>query len=179
MLGVDGQQVHMVLAHQLEDELTGHDECLLVGQADLLVGLDGVDGGLETGEAHHGGEHHVDGRSLDHLVERLLARVDLDVGTVGEERLQRFVVGVVGDDHGGGVEAVGLLGQLLHAVVGRQAVHFIAVGVLTDDVERLGADGTGAAQDAYLLFLHFGKMEWWVVRTQVVYYNIKADPSWR
>jgi hypothetical protein len=37
VLGVDGQQVDMILRTRSEDELTGYDERLLVGQTNLLA----------------------------------------------------------------------------------------------------------------------------------------------
>lgn len=61
---------------------------------------------------------------------------------------------LIGYNHCGGIELMGLLGQFLHTVVSRKAVSLITVGVLTNDIKGLGTDGTGATQDAYLLFLH-------------------------
>ena len=59
---------------------------------------------------------------------------------------------LVGDDYCRGMEFPGLLGQLLHAVVGGEAVYFIAVSVLPDDIECLRADAASGAEYAYLLF---------------------------
>ncbi len=143
----------MVLRHETEDELTGYDERLLVGQTNLLARLDGVDGRLESGETHHGGQYGVDGAGLDDVVERLPTGIHLHVG-VAEQGFEFLVVGLIGDDDRVGVELPRLLRQFLHAVVGSQTVGFEAVGVLRDDVERLRSDGAGAAEDAYLLFLH-------------------------
>ncbi len=113
-----------------------------------------MDGRLKSGEAHHRGEHHVDRRCFHHFVERLLTRVNFDIGTVGKQIFQRIVVSLIGYNHCGGIELMGLLGQFLHTVVSRKAVSLITVGVLTNDIKGLGTDGTGATQDAYLLFLH-------------------------
>ena len=58
----------------------------------------------------------------------------------------------IGDDHRRGMEFPGLLGQFLHAVVGGEAVYFVAVSVLPDDIECLRADAASGAEYAYLLF---------------------------
>ena len=111
VLTVDGQDGHMVLLSQLADELTSHDECLLVGQTYLLPCTDGMDGWLQTRKAHHGCEHHVDGAGLHDVAESLCSGINLDVGAVAEQRLQFVVALLVGNDHRGWVVLPGLLGQ--------------------------------------------------------------------
>ena len=150
VLAVNGQDGHVVLLGELADEFSGDDERLLVGQAYLLAGPDGMDGGLKAGEADHRREHHVDGVGLDDVAEGAGTGVDLDVGPVGEQGAELVVAVFVGDDHCGGVELVGLLGKQFYAVVGCEGVDLVAVGVLGDDVERLCADGAGGAEDADL-----------------------------
>ena len=152
VLGVDGQQVDMILLHEVEDELTGHDERLFVGEAYLLAGFDGADRRLEACEADEGSEHHVDGLCLDDLAQGLVSGIDLHVG-VGEACLEVLIVSLIGDDHGGGVVLPCLLSELLPTVVGGQRVGLIEVGVLADDVECLGTNGSRGPEDTYL-FLH-------------------------
>ena len=48
--------------------------------------------------------------------------------------------------------AVGLLGQQFHLVIGRQAVNFIQVAVLLNDLERLRAYAACGTQNSYLSF---------------------------
>ena len=93
-----------------------------------------MEGGRQTGETDHGGEHHVDGPGLDNLVKGLMTGIHLHVGHVGEQRRQWLVIGVVGYDHRRGMETVGLFGQLLITAVGRQTIGLITVGMLGDDV---------------------------------------------
>ena len=61
--------------------------------------------------------------------------------------MQRFVMGLVGYDHRCGLEFTGLPGQFLNAVVGRQTINFVAVRVLSDDIEGLCADASGRTED--------------------------------
>ena len=49
---------------------------------------------------------------------------------------------LVGNDHGCGVKLPRLCCQLVHAVVGGETVGLIAVGMLFNNVEGLGAYGT-------------------------------------
>ena len=144
----------MILLGQLQDELAGHDERLLVGQGDGLACLDGMDGGREAGEADHGGEHHVDGACLHDFVEGTRSGIHFHVGQVVHEAAQLVVVLLVGDDDGGGAELMGLLGQQRYAVVGGEAIDFVEVAVLLDDLEGLRAYGAGGAENGYLSFLH-------------------------
>lgn len=125
----------MVLGHQAKDELTGDDKRFLVGQADLLAGLNGVDGRYQTCKAHHRSQHGIYRSGLHDFFQSFLSRIDFDVGTVRKRGLQFLVVILIGDDHSGRIELSGLCGQLLHTVVRREAVDLIAVGVLGDDVK--------------------------------------------
>ena len=154
MLAVDGQYGHVVLHGQLADELACDHECLLVGEAYFLMGADGMHSWRESGKAYHGGKHHIDGSGLHDVVERLGTGVDLDVRLVGQQLAQLVVAGLVGNDHGGGMEPVRLLGKQLHAVVGRQAIHLKQVAVFLNDLECLCADASGRTENGYLLF-HF------------------------
>ena len=143
----------MILACQLADEFTGHYQGLLVGQAYLFSCLDGMDGGRQTGKAHHGSEHHVDGRGLHYLVNSLCAGIHFDVGLVGKERLQCGIVCLVGNHHGSGMELPGLCRQFVHAVVGGEAVYLIQVGMFFYHFQSLGTYRPRRTEDAYLLSL--------------------------
>ena len=105
-----------------------------------------------VGVAHHGGQHHVDRTGLDDLLQGCRAGVDLDVGLVGEQFLQPPVMRFVGYHHGGGLELTGLRGELLHPIVGREAIYLVQVAVLSDDIECLRANASGGTENANLLF---------------------------
>ena len=141
-----------MLLGELADEFAGHHKRLFVGQANLLAGLDGCDGGLQACKTNHCGEHHVDGFGLHNLLEGFLSGVDFDVGAVGQQLTKRGVMGLVGNDHGRRIELAGLSGEFFHPVVGCQGIHFVEVAVLFDNVKCLCADRAGRAQNAYLLF---------------------------
>ena len=154
VLAVDGQDGHVILLCQLQDELAGHDQRLLVGKGDGLAGTDGMNRRRKACKAHHRRENHVDGLGLHNLVEGPCAGIYLHVGQVLHQVSEPLVVGLVGDDHGGRLPLVGLCSQLLHAVVGRQTVHLIAVAMLADHLQGLCADAPCGAQYGYLFALH-------------------------
>ena len=60
VLGVDGEEVDVVLAGGGEDEVAGGYQAFLVGQADGLAGEDGRVGGFEAGYADDGRDYEVD-----------------------------------------------------------------------------------------------------------------------
>ena len=139
VFGIDWQDGYAVLLRQLTNQFAGHNERFLVGQTDLLTGLDGTDGWLQASETDHGREHHVNGFSLNNLAQGIAAGIDFNVGFVAEECLQGLVVCVVGNNHSGWMKFLGLLGQQLYLIVGREAVHLVAIGVLFNNVEGLSA----------------------------------------
>ena len=153
MLAIHGKDVHAVFGGESAYQVAGHDKGLLVGKADGLACLYGVDCGRKSCESHHGGEHHVDGLCLHYLVESLVSGVDLDVGHVGKQLLQSLVVLLVGYDYGCRTVFACLLGKHFIAVVGREAVGFVAVGMLAYHIESLCSDAAGGTKDTYL-FLH-------------------------
>ena len=144
VLAVDGQDGCVIFVGQLANQFTGYDQRLLVGQANLLAGLDGMNGGRESGKSHHGGEYHVDRLCLYYFVECLLSGIDFHIG-VGQCFFQLFVVGLVGNDDCRRMKLACLLGKQFPSAVGRQRIGLVAVAVFTDDVERLCADASGGA----------------------------------
>ena len=127
VLAIDGQNLGTIANGQVADQLSCHHERLLVGQTDGLVGLDGVDRRRQSCEAHHSRQHHVDGSSLDNLVERLGSSIHLHLGQVAHQPLQVVVSLFVGYDHSGRLELMGLLGEQFHLVVGCQTVDLVQV----------------------------------------------------
>ncbi len=61
VLGVDGEEVDVVLAGGGEDEVAGGYEAFLVGEADGFAGEDRGVGGFETGYTYDGRYYEVDG----------------------------------------------------------------------------------------------------------------------
>ena len=125
VLTIDRQDGGVVLLGQLQDQFTGNHQCLLVGETNRLTCLDGMDGGVQTGETDHGSKHHVDRTCLHNLVECLGTGIHFDVGQVAHQRLQLIVTLFVGNHDGGGLELVGLLCQQLNLIIGCQTIDFI------------------------------------------------------
>ena len=141
MFAVNGQYGGTVFLCQTANQGSGHNERLLVGKADGLAGAYGMNRWRKAGKANHGREHHVYRSRLDNLVDGLCPCIDLDVGFGVEQRLQTVVMCLVGYYHRCGLELDGLLGQLLHPVVGRKAIHLIKVAVFLYHFKSLGSDG--------------------------------------
>ena len=152
MLGIDGKNGHMAVGHQACYQVARHDERLLVGQCYGLSGTYGIHCRAQSGVAHHGSEHDVYGTGLHNLAKRVLAGIDF-YGKVGQCFLQPVVFIGIGYHHGFGPEAARLLDELLHAVIGREGIGFVSVGVLGNDLQGLRADGACGTKYGYL-FLH-------------------------
>ena len=61
VLGVDGEEVYVVLAGGGEDEVAGGYETFFVGEADGFAGEDGGVSGFEAGYSDDGRDYEVDG----------------------------------------------------------------------------------------------------------------------
>ena len=57
----------MILADEVENQFSGHYKGFLVSQTNLLMSLDGIDGGHEAREADHGSQYCGDGPGLYNL----------------------------------------------------------------------------------------------------------------
>ena len=125
MFTVNWQDGRMVLLGQLQNQLTGHHQRLLISQRDGLPGTDGMDSGRQSCEAHHGGEHDINRSSLHDVIEGLGTSIYLHIGQVGHQSFQLVVACLVGNDDGCRMEAVCLFCQQFHTVVSRQGIHFI------------------------------------------------------
>jgi hypothetical protein len=140
VLAVNRQDRRMILLCQLKNQLAGNDKCLLVGKADSLLRLDGMDGRSKTGIAHHRRQHHVNGRGFDDLFQCLAATIHLYIGHIGQFFYQRFIESLVGNGHGGGMETACLSSKLFPTAVGRECISLIKVGVLADYIQCLRTD---------------------------------------
>ena len=62
VFAVNGQQGYLAAFYRGHDQVAGHDQGFLVGQGDVFSGLDGRQGGSESGPAHNGGNNRVRAR---------------------------------------------------------------------------------------------------------------------
>ena len=152
VLAVDRQDGCMVLLCQLQYQLTSHHQCLLIGQGNGFLCLDGMDGGRQASKTHHGSEHHVDGVCLNNLIQRLCTGIDLHVGQVVHQPAQVVVTCFIGNNHSGRLELMSLLCQQFYLVIGCQTVHLVQVGVLLNHLEGLSAYRPSGAEYCYLSF---------------------------
>ena len=157
MLAVDGQDRCVILLGQLENQFTSYHKCLLIRQTDSLTSLDGMDGGVKAGKADHRCKYHVDGASLDNLVERLGTSIYLDLGHVAHQRFQFIVTLLVGNHNGSRLELVCLLCQQFHFIVGGQAIDLIQVTMFLNNLKGLCPYRPRRAENSYL-FLHNSRM---------------------
>ena len=146
VLAVDRKDHCAALGGQLRDELSAHHERFLIRQGDGLLGTERGPGAAEAGAADDAGQDDVDFRGGDDLLEPLLA--DHDFGAIGEV--------VPGECAGGGfvgrhdparAKLVGLGGQLGESAMGRECDGVQAAFAGGDDLEGIGPDATGGAQD--------------------------------
>ena len=137
----------MVLLGQLQDQLAGHHQCLLVGQGNGLACLDGAERGTQACKTHQGREHHVHRLHLHHLTQGVGAGIYL-YGLVLQCLTHVFVAALVGNDHTGGLELPCLSDEQVGLTVGRQHIGLKEVLMGFDNLKRLRADAPRGSQDA-------------------------------
>ncbi|MCY1457972.1 hypothetical protein D9M71_753110 [compost metagenome] len=69
MLTVDGQEYGATALHCLHEQRTGHHQCFLVGQQDLLASLDCRQGRTQARCPHNGRHHRIDLRCRGDLAQ--------------------------------------------------------------------------------------------------------------
>ena len=126
------------------DQRAGTDQGLLVGQGDPLAGVDGGQGGGQTGDAHQGRDRRVCLGQPGGGQHPLLPGQHLDVRVCQPGRQSSGSGGVRGRCQEG-MEGTGLLFQQVDVVMGRQGQHPVAAGC--GHLQGLGADGPGRAQN--------------------------------
>ena len=145
VLAVHRKQLHAVLFHSLRDQMTAGDKALLVGQCQVVAALDGAQAGTKAGNAHHTVQHHVRAVQRCQLLQPLRAGEQLGRICPAGQRSVQLCGGVrVGHADVFRVELLDLLQDLFHMAVGRKAVHLVPLSA--DDIQTLGADGTGRTQ---------------------------------
>ena len=153
VLRVGGEDLDAVLHREGHDGGTSRDEGLLVGEADVLTGLDGGDGGGKAGAAHDAGHGGVDVGMPGHLDHAVGAEEDLRLVPVHvlDHLLERIHIGTVRDGHHLGLELLDLLGHHVEVAAGGERHDLELVGVLLRDVQSLRADGAGGTEEGDLL----------------------------
>ena len=143
-----------MLHREGHDGGTSRDEGLLVGEADVLTGLDGGDGG---GEGRHSPTMPVTVESTSGCLatstmpsgpKRISGLVPVHVL---DHLLERIHVGTVRDGHHLGLELLDLLGHHVEVAAGGERHDLELVGVLLRDVQSLRADGAGGTEEGDLL----------------------------
>ena len=145
VLAVHRQQLHAVLCHGPGHQMAARNKALLVGKGQIMAALNGGQAGTQTGDAHHTVQHHIGAVHGGQFLQALGAgQQPGGIGTARQSRVQPG--GGIGVGHADipGVELLDLLQDLFHMAVGGKAEHLIPLG--TDDIQALGADGTGRTQ---------------------------------
>ena len=147
MLGIDGHEP-TGLRRIGHDELTTHDERLLVREGQRLARLNGGQAHAQTDGAHQGIDHHVDvfqgaetGRGVvadRKAVDRQLLESGRDLGRRALERREREM------PH---AEFPRLIKQIGSARARSEGDDLDAIGVTAGNVERLNADGARRAEN--------------------------------
>ena len=148
VLTVHRQDTDAVLAGGLGDQLTAGDQGLLVGEGDGLPRLDGVHGGHESRNADDGIEDGIGLRVGGTFADAADAGEDFRSG-VRDADPEVCRGGLVEQRDLVRVELADLVFQRVHAGAGGQGAD--ADALFAADVQALGADGTGGAEDAEVL----------------------------
>ena len=145
MLAVHRKQLYPVLFHSLRDQMTAGDKALLVGQRQVVAAFDGAQAGTKAGNAHHAVQHHIRAVQRCQLLQPLRAGKQLGRVCPACQRSVQLCGGIrVGHADIFGVELLDLLQDLFHMAMGRKAIDLVPLGA--DDIQTLGTDGTGRAQ---------------------------------
>ena len=143
VLTVDRQNGDALLLRAAHDDLAGDDERLLVGERDVLLGVERLHRRLEAGKAHHRGHDRVDGGIGRRIDERLTAAGELRLARVA--RLEARVGRLVGEHGELRLKLADLLFEQFIARIGSEHGDVEELAVAAHDVERLRADGARGA----------------------------------
>ena len=145
MLAVHRKQLYTVFFHSLRDQMTAGDKALLVGKGQIMPAFDRAQAGTKAGNAHHTVQHHIRAVQRSQFLQPLRAGKQLGRVCPACQRSVQLCGGIrVGHADVFGVELLDLLQDLFHMAVGRKAVDLVPLGA--DDIQTLGTDGTGRAQ---------------------------------
>ena len=142
MLRVHGDDLRPLLLCPAHHQVPGAHQGLLIGQGNAFALVNGGQGGLQSGDPHHGGDHGVRLGQRGGLHQALPASYHTD-GGVSKALFQILGSGFVHRHHQLGLELPGLLLGQLHAAVYRQGRHLVAADL--GHVQGLPTDGAGGA----------------------------------
>ena len=145
VLAVDGQDLGSRGARQFHQELAGHDQGLLVGQGEILAALEDAPRGFHAGRTDDPVNGQVELGLTGHFAQCL--RAGAQRHPLGQRLAQRIGRGRIRDRHDRGSKFASLLGERLPGSAGGERPHAQPVGVIAHDVERLGPDRAGAAEE--------------------------------
>ena len=145
VLAVHRKQLYTVLFHSLRDQMTASDKAFLVGKCQVVAALDGAQACTKTGNAHHAVQHHVRAVQRCQLLQPLRAGEQLGRTCPACQRSIQLCGGIwISHADIFRVKFLDLLQDLFHMAVGRKAVDLVPLSA--DDIQTLGADGTGRTQ---------------------------------
>ena len=144
VLRVDGYDGGAVFESELRDEVAGHDERLFVGQGYGFVSFNRLDGGTQSGIAHHCGYDYIDVGERHGIGNGIVAGVCFD-RKVGQGIAQRGIMLFVGDDGNFGTVFASLLYKEVYVIVGRNEVNLELLRIFVDNFQRLPAYRAGRA----------------------------------
>ena len=145
VLTVHRQQVNTVLFDGIGHQMAAGDKAFLVGEGQVMAALDGGKACAEARDAHHAVQHHVRAVHRGEGLQALRAGQEPGcIGAAGQRSRKLFGTGLTGHTDVFRVEFFYLLQNFIRLAVSRQAEHLIPLSA--DDIEALGADGAGRAQ---------------------------------
>ena len=144
VLGVDRNDLGPRIGADPLNHRSGRDQRLLVGQPEPLARLQGRQRHRQPGESDYSVDDRVGGGGRGR--HRVLPGEQLHAGR--QQLGQSGGAGRVGQRDDLRPEAMGLLGQQLHRAGCSQRDHAVSVGPGPHDVERLGSNRSGRAQNS-------------------------------
>jgi len=145
MFTVDGDQVACGgFPHPPHHRPRG-DQRLLVGEAQAFIGLEGRERDRESGKADHPVDHDVGGRCRA----RHRLRTDEKIDAARQAGREIRDLRLVGDRHRRRAELFRLRHEHIDGPIHAQRRDSVVLGLGTDDVERLGADGSRGPEHRY------------------------------
>ena len=145
MFAVHRQQFDAVFFDGIGDQVATGNKALFIGEGQVVAALNGSQRGRQTRDADDSVQHHVGAVHGGQLAQTLGPLQQLGgIGLTGQ-RGRKLCISI-GVYHGYvfGVELVDLLQQFIHAGIGGQTKHGIAVHA--GYVQALGADRAGRTQ---------------------------------
>lgn len=147
MLRVDGDQVHPVLPHQGQHHRPPCHQGFFVGQGNVFAGTDGRQGWQQTGAADDPRHHPLGRRVSRHLTQPLRSGHQLrQRSDPGQQRPQLRQQFFPANGNHLGPKPPYLLGQEGNVAVAGQANNLKTLWILGHQVQSLGANRAGGAE---------------------------------